>query len=78
MGYFHPVHARCSYNFFVSKSLFMSKCLGVIPFLTGFQERILFKACLVLFREKIVQENKEGGKKSNCYILLGKFFDKCD
>lgn len=39
-----------------------------IPFLTGFQERILLKPFFILFRKV-----RRGGKKSNYYIMLGKF-----
>lgn len=52
--------------------------MGNIPFLTGFQERILLKpflkkSCFVLFHEKIVQKSSKRGKKSNYYTLLRKF-----
>lgn len=47
--------------------------MGIIPFLTGFQEKILLKPFFVLFHEKIIQTSKKRGKKSNYYILLRKF-----
>lgn len=52
--------------------------MGIIPFLTSFQEGILlkpFKKIFVLFRfmRKLFRKVGIGEKKSNYYTLLGKF-----
>lgn len=49
--------------------------MGIIPFLTGFQERILLKPFFVLFcfMRKLFRKLRRGEKKSNDYVMLGKF-----